>query len=520
MGMYLNPGNKGFTTSLNSEIYVDKSLLIEYTNKVINTNNKNICVSRPRRFGKSTDAQMLCAYYDSSCDSSSLFQNLNISKSTSYYQHLNKHQVISLDMQKFLSESHNIDAMIKLVNDSLIWELLQEYDVNYFDKGKLSRVLGDIYVNKKVDFIFIIDEWDCIFREFKDDKEAQERYLDFLRLLFKGQNYVSMVYMTGILPIKKYGTHSALNMFDEFSMISSKPLTSFMGFTEHEVTSLCNQFHMDDQEMQNWYNGYHLEDNLSIYSPKSVVSALQRKNFQNYWSQTETYEALKIYIDLNYDGLKDTIINLLTGQHIYIETGTFQNDMTSFKSKDDILTLLVHLGYLGYDNTNKEVYIPNREVTDTFISSIKDSDWGAISNTLRNSQNLLLATWKSDEERVAKAIEQAHLETSILQYNDENALAYTIYLAYITARNQYTIIRELPSGKGFADLVFLPLYDKPALLIELKWNQDADTAIKQIKEKRYDFGLEKYKNNLLLVGINYDIKTKIHTCTIEKYLHS
>lgn len=517
MGLYLNPGNDGFTTSLNSEIYVDKSLLIEYTNRVVNTNNKYICVSKPRRFGKSTDVQMLGAYYDCSCDSSTLFKNLNISKSPSYKKHLNKYHVISMDMQKFLSETHNVDAMIDLINDSLIWELLQEYPIKYFDKSKLSRVLSDINVNRRERFIFVLDEWDCIFREFKNDKEAQERYLDYLRLLFKGQNYVAMVYMTGILPIKKYGTHSALNMFDEFSMISSIPLTSFMGFTEEEVKTLCNQFQMNYQDMQNWYNGYHLENDISIYSPRSVISALQRKSFQNYWNQTETYEALKLYIDMNYDGLKDAVINLLAGQHIYVETGTFQNDMTTFQSKDDILTLLVHLGYVGFDFLKKEVYIPNREITDSFIQSVKDSNWGAISTTIRNSQNLLLATWKANEQYVATAIEQAHLETSILQYNDENALAYTIYLAYITAKNHYTIIRELPSGKGFADLVFLPLYDKPAMIIELKWRQDADTALQQIKEKHYDFGLGNYLDNLLLVGISYDAKTKKHTCRIEKY---
>lgn len=287
MGLYLNPGNDGFTTSLNSEIYVDKSLLIEYTNRVVNTNNKYICVSKPRRFGKSTDVQMLGAYYDCSCDSSALFKNLNISKSPSYKKHLNKYHVISMDMQKFLSETHNVDAMIDLINDSLIWELLQEYPIKYFDKSKLSRVLSDINVNRRERFIFVLDEWDCIFREFKNDKEAQERYLDYLRLLFKGQNYVAMVYMTGILPIKKYGTHSALNMFDEFSMISSIPLTSFMGFTEEEVKTLCNQFQMNYQDMQNWYNGYHLENDISIYSPISVISALQRKSFQNYWNQTD-----------------------------------------------------------------------------------------------------------------------------------------------------------------------------------------------------------------------------------------
>lgn len=521
MGMYLNPGNTLFKRALNSEIYVDKTLLIEYTNKVLNTNNQNICITRPRRFGKSIDAQMLVAYYDQSCDSSLLFNDLKISHVESYATHLNKYKVIFVDMQKLLSKTHNVEKMIHLLIDGLLWELLKEFsDIDYFNKEDIESVFANIYSTTNQPFIFIIDEWDAIFREFKMDKKAQENYLDFLRFLFKDSPYISLVYMTGILPIKKYGTHSALNSFDEFSMINATPITPFMGFTETEVNALCNTYHMNFQDMQSWYNGYHLEPDYSIYSPRSVVTAIMRKSYQNYWSQTETYEALKLYIDANYDGLKDAIVNMLAGQHIYIETGTFQNDMTTFQSKDDILTLLVHLGYLGYDKENKEVYIPNREVMDTFITSIKDSNWGAISETLKNSQNLLLSTWNMDCEKVAEAIEAAHLETSILQYNDENALAYTIYLAYITARNHYTIIRELPSGKGFADMVFLPLQDKPAMIIELKWDKDVDSAISQIKNKQYDFGLSNYMDNLLFVGINYDKVSKKHTCCIEKYQKS
>lgn len=223
---------------------------------------------------------------------------------------------------------------------------------------------------------------------------------------------------------------------------------------------------------------------------------------------------------MNFDGLKDTIINLIAGQRVYVDIGSFQNDMTTFHSKDDVLTLLIHLGYLGYDQMDKEVYIPNREVSDSFIQSIKSADWGAITQTLRNSQDLLLATWNQKSDVVAASIECAHLETSILQYNDENALAYTIYLAYITARNHYTIIWELPSGKGFADLVFLPLGDKPAMIIELKWNHECESGIRQIKEKKYMIGLEHYLDHLLLVSISYDKKTKKHTCIIEKYENS
>lgn len=518
MGTYLSPGNTAFKKSLNSDIYVDKSLLIEFTNHIINKKNQYICVSRPRRFGKSTDAQMLAAYYDDSCDSAQLFHNLKISTTETYAYHLNKYKVILIDVQKFLSQTHTITEMIQLMNDLLIWELLKEYkDIDYFDKTKLTIVLDNIYNEKNVSFIFIVDEWDCIFREFKNDVDAQKKYLDFLRLLFKEQSYISLVYMTGILPIKKYGSHSALNMFEEYSMIDPYPLTSFMGFTSDEVKQLCNLYHMDFEEMKNWYNGYYLEANYPIYSPRSVITSIRKQRFGNYWSQTETYEALKIYIDRNIEGLKDCIIALLAGEQVKINVDTFVNDMTTMNGKDDVLTLLVHLGYLGYDSMKKTVYIPNKEVRSSFIAATTSKHYEKVNKILMHSEDLLKATWNMDYEAVAKYVEFAHLETSILQYNHENALSYTLSLAYFTARDEYTIIRELPTGKGFADLVFLPFTDKPAMIVALKWNQDAETAIQQIKEKKYTFGLEKYQGNLLLVGINYDKTTKKHTCTIEKY---
>lgn len=518
MGTCLSPGNLAFHKSVTSDIYVDKSLLIDYTNSVIHKKNQNICVSRPRRFGKSTDAQMLAAYYDESCDSSALFNQLRISTTDTYQEHLNKYNVILLDIQKFLSQTHSIPEMIQLLNDFLVWELLKEYkDIDYFDQSNLTMVLENIHNEKQISFVFIVDEWDCIFREFKDDHDAQEKYLDFLRLMFKEQSYTSLVYMTGILPIKKYGTISALNMFDEFSMIDPYPLTSFMGFTDEEVKQLCSFYQMDFEEMKHWYNGYHLEEHQSIYSPRSVITSIRKKRFGNYWTQTETYEALKIYIDRNTEVLKDCIIELLAGEQVKINTDTFVNDMTTINGKDDVLTLLVHLGYLGYDIRNKTVYIPNKEVRSSFIAATTTKRYDQVNKTLRYSEDLLKATWNMDQDAVAEYIEFAHLETSILQYNDENALSYTLSLAYFTARDEYTIVRELPSGKGFADLVFLPIADRPAMIIELKWDQAAEKASKQIKEKTYDFGLEKYKDRLLLVGINYDKSTKKHTCVIEKY---
>ncbi|MCB6707125.1 ATP-binding protein [[Clostridium] saccharogumia] len=518
MGIYLNPGNTEFQRALNSEIYVDKSLLIEYTNRIINTNMQNICVSRPRRFGKSTDARMIAAYYDQSCDSSKLFKDLKIAKNKEYQKHLNKYNVILLNMQSFLSKTNNIEKMLELLTRLLVREIKMEYlKLDLFDETNLSLTLDDVYIQTKQSFIIIIDEWDCIFREYQGDKKAQEKYLDFLRDLLKDKPYVSLCYMTGILPIKKYGTHSALNMFKEVSMINPTPLEAFMGFTDKEVEELCKEYDIEYKEMKTWYDGYHLSKEVSVYNPRSVVYAIMDRKFSNYWTSTETYEALKIYIDMNYDGLKDDVIRLLSYERVAINPNKFQNDMTTFASKDDILTLLVHLGYLGYDNINKEVYIPNNEVISSFIDSIESSNWKETTRAILNSRALLEATINQDSEAVAKYIEEAHLETSILQYNDENALAYTIYLGYITARNEYTLIREMPSGKGYADIVFIPKKNKPAMIVELKWNHEAKTAIDQIKEKKYYCGLEKYLDDLLLVGISYNKETKEHSCIIERY---
>ena len=516
MGIYLNPDNQDFYMSYNDDIYVDKSMLIEYTNSRLNKASRFICVSRPRRFGKSTDANMLVAYYSRGCDSHELFNALKVSKLPDYEKHLNQHHVIHLNMQEFLSDANSITEMIDIINKEVMNELLKEYDVDVL-RPSLKNYLNKIYNDYKESFIFIIDEWDCIFREYTEDKDAQKIYLDFLRDLLKDKKYVSLAYMTGILPIKKYGTHSALNMFKEISMVSPDPIEKFMGFTEEEVKKLCEEYQIDFDEMKAWYDGYHLNKEVSILSPRSVVFSLMDRKFKNYWASTETYESLKVYIDMNFDGLRDDIIKLLARKRVIINPSKFQNDMTTFQSKDDVFTLLVHLGYLGYDEETSEVYIPNNEVVESFVNSIEDSNWGPVSESLRNSMNLIQATYACDGEQVAEYIEKAHLETSILQYNDENALAYTIYLAYIMARNDYTMVREFPGGKGFADVVFIPRYDKPAMIIELKYDKDVDTAIKQIKDKKYFFGLEKYLDNLLLVGINYDKETKKHTCMIEKY---
>lgn len=520
MGTYLNPDNEKFAEALNSPIYIDKTELIAYTNSVLHTNQKCLCVSRPRRFGKSMAANMLAAYYSRGCQSQSLFAGLKIMQLPSFAQHLNKYDVFFINMQEFLSRSKDVHELLTRLQKILLRDLLQTYPaVDYFDRNDLIECMQDAYQVTKRPFIILIDEWDCIFREYKEEQAAQERYLDFLRDFLKDKGYIHLVYMTGILPIKKYGTHSALNMFDEFSMTNPGPLAEFVGFTEAEVESLCADFGRNLAELKEWYDGYSFADAASVYNPRSVVTAVLTGIYDSYWNKTETFEALRLYIDMNFAGLRDDVLSMIAGEAIPVNTGSFSNDMTTFRTEDDVLTLLIHLGYLGYDFANKTVFIPNNEIRGEYVNAVSVSEWGEVSKALKNSADTLRAIWQMQPELVALGVEQAHFETSHLQYNDENALSYTISLALYAARNFYTVYRELPTGKGFADMVFIPrkkFADKPALVVELKWDKSAQGAIEQIKNKQYCQSLEDYQGSIILVGVSYDKKSRKHTCEIEK----
>ncbi len=527
MGSYLNPGSERFRESLRSQIYVDKTGLIERTNARVRTAQKYVCISRPRRFGKSMAIDMLTAYYGRAEDASGLFDGLKISRSPSFREHLNQYDVIRINMQDFLSAAHNMTEMLAMLQRYLTAELLDSFEtVRYRDKSNLIQIMKDIYARTKRAFVILIDEWDCLFREYKQDLEAQRQYLDFLRAWLKDKDYVALAYMTGILPVKKYGTHSALNMFLEYSMIDPGDFAGFFGFTEDEVRELCGANEMSFEEARAWYNGYRLASHsrfgdrvYAMYSPKSVVEAMLRHRFGPYWNRTETYEALKIYIQMNMDGLKDAVVRMLAGDGVCINTGTFTNDMTTFATKDDVLTLLVHLGYLTYDSDQETVSVPNREVSQEYVNAISTMDWQEVIRSVNDSRRLLEALWNQDGDAVAKGIDRAHDEISILRYNDENALSCTINLAFYFAREYYTIVRELPAGKGFADICLIPRRlhaDKPAAILELKWDRSAGGAIAQIKNRRYMEALKDYQGSLLLAGISYDKGSKKHTCVIER----
>lgn len=523
MGKYVNPGNAGFQSILKRE-YIDKTGLIGYINCTLGTKQKLTCVSRPRRFGKSFAAQMLCAYYDISCNSEELFCNMKIASNPSYQVHLNRYDILYLDITWFISISGNIKDTVKNLQKAVIKELKEVFpNMVEADEKALPVALADINARSGTKFIVIIDEWDALFREAREDKVLQEEYVQLLRGLFRSSltdKMIEAAYMTGILPIKKYGNQSALSDFYEFTMVDPLPLEEYVGFTEDEVYRLCRQSNLDFHEVQHWYDGYVLGNGLHVYSPKSVLDAVSRQRFGSYWTQTETYESLKTYITMNFDGLKDVIISMLGDVKCEIDTKTFQNDMTTFHSKDDVLTLLVHLGYLAYDASSECVFIPNQEVKEEFLRAIKNTDSPELVQVVQQSEQILEATLRMDGETVARMLDKIHTANSSPQfYNNEQSLRSVIQLAYICRVKDYLEFQELPSGKGYADIVFLPKRGscKPLLLVELKWDKSSEGAIAQIKDRRYIQVIEDFGGDILMVGINYESKNKTHSCIIEKY---
>lgn len=544
MGMYLNPGKFAFTEAVNSPIFIDKTPMIAFLNSLVKTKQKYVSVSRPRRFGKTTAADMICAYYDRETDSASMFSGLKLAGCPDWDKYLKYFDVLRLNMIDFLTGSENISEMLSYLTEEVTDELMSKFpDVKYGSRLNLRTVMNKINGATGQQFVIVIDEWDAVFREYPNDVDGQKLYLDFLRDWLKDKEYVALAYMTGILPIKKYGKHSALNMFDEYSMIYPLQLAQYAGFTEQEVRGLCNTYGRDYEQIKAWYDGYQVTDivppdpdheilkatgespkaeRYSLYSPLSVVKAVQTGQILNYWNNTETYEALEKYISMNFDGLKETIVMLMEGGRQAVDISGYQNDMTSFNSRDDILTMLIHLGYLSFDNG--AVFIPNREVLDVFKTSTRDASWQPVFQMLSNSQRLLEATWAEDAETVAALMEEAHLAAGPERYHSEEGLSFAIQLAYYNAVNYYTLFRELGTGKGYADQVYIPrpeYADKPVLLIELKYEQSAETAIDQIHKRQYPKGLEAYKGKMLLVGINYNRDSKSeeykhHTCLIEK----
>lgn len=522
MGQYVNVGKAEFE-SVRKDEYVDKSMLIAYVNSVIGTQRKFLCVTRARRFGKSLAAKMLSAYYDESVDAHELFQDLKIAKDPSYEEHRNKYPVIYFDMSLFVTRpSISKSEVVKTLIAELMDELAKTYpDVDFQGKRDLSDWLLAIATTKQKRFVMIIDEWDAICRD-TGSAEVMEEYVELLRNLFKSNladRIFAAVYMTGILPIKQYSTQSALNNFEEFSMVHPGPLAGYFGFTTPEVRVLAKRYKMDEQLLREWYDGYQIGETKGIYNPYAVMRALHRGSVESYWTSTAAYEGLTRYITMNFDGLRDAVVELLLGKSVSVDVGDFSNDMYEVNSRNAVITLLIHLGYLSYDSVRGSAQIPNVEVRAEFERAIRDSNWTHLAQVIRNSDKLLQDTLAGNAEAVSEAVESVHQDwTSILQYHNEEALAYVVSLAYIAACKDYTSVREMPSGKGFADIVFAPRrnVNKPAIVIELKHNHSAESGLEQIKRKQYAESLKEYVGDVVLVGISYDEKTKKHSCIIER----
>lgn len=523
MGIYLNPGNSGFSGILNGQ-YIDKTGLIALINASIETPGRLTCVSRPRRFGKSFAAQMLCAYYDKTCDSSGLFKNKNISKYASYNRHLNKYDVIYVDMTYIKSFTDNYKMVIPYLCERITEELRAAYP-----EVSVSRELPAALINTAEftgnKFIMIIDEWDAPIRE---NPVVQQKYLEFLRTLFKSSQTTARIfaaaYMTGILPVKKDGYQSAVSDFKEYTMIKPRKFGEYVGFTEAEVIGLCEKNKMDFQTMKEWFDGYFFQSVGSVYNPNSVMQAIDNHDFDSYWTETSAAESLRRLISKGYAGLTKTIAELIGGVEVSVNTNGFANDLVTFKGRDDVLTLLTHLGYLAYDESTGKVHIPNEEIRMEFAKSVREVSHTETLNRVAESDKLLYDTVHMNEEAVAAQIEKIHLEeTAPLHYNREDSLRNVIKLAYYTYKDHYLQWEELPAGAGYADIVYLPKRDTeyPVLVIELKWNKTVEGAIGQIKDRNYPKALEGYGGDILLVAVNYDKDVppgeRKHRCKIERY---
>ncbi len=523
MGTYLNPGHACFQRMRNDEIFVDKSGMISQINRAVNTPSGYICMTRPRRFGKTYAANMLAAYFDKSVDSHALFDDLEIAQLPSYEKYLNKFNVIQVDVQGFRTR-FGADDLEQKFQDVIIQEMRELWPTIGKQEHSLVGAIDHVYQHYREQFVFILDEWDCICRNDKND-EMHKTWINFLRGLFKDNTIApatGLVYMTGILPVRKYGTQSALGHFEEISIVQPVRFTPWIGFTKDEVDRLSKQYGLKRAEIKHWYDGYRLEGR-HVYNPASVIKACINRKCGMYWTQTESFDSIKKYIGMNFDGLKDKIVQMLEGEPQRVRVHKFNNTMHDLNSAEDVITLLIHLGYLGYDEEHKTSFIPNEEVRQLLECAVEDCGWQEVMKAIEQSESFMKAIRSKNADKAGDLLRKMHSGVcSILKYNDENSLSCALGFAVYSARKDYTVVREYPTGEGFADIVLIPRADRdvPAMLVELKWDKDAETAIQQIKQRDYPRDLEHYQGNMILVGVNYDkdAKGKVHECVIEDWI--
>lgn len=510
---YLNRNNPIilFQESLNSEIYVDKSMLIEKVSTKIKTGNKYICITRPRRFGKTVNANMLGAYYTCGYDSHTLFEGLAISKSDLYPKHLNQHNVIFMDLSRMPDPCSTYESYISYVKQRLAADIEKAYGL----KKEEGVPVSDLFTASGDSFIFILDEWDSIFYKKFMTKDEKEDYLGFLKNLLKDQPYVELAYMTGVLPIAKYSSGSELNMFDEYNFMNDNVYDRYFGFSEDEVKELCEQYQsISFDEVKQWYDGYYLSDSKSLFNPRSVSKALMRGMCLNYWTETGPMNEIADCIEHNVDEVREDIVKMVAGIKVPVKLKGYSASELQLDTRDEILSAMVVYGFLSYHDGY--LCIPNHELMEKYQDVLTRKSMGEVKKIVERSKEMLEATLACDEDKVSAMLEAVHdKEIPFLNYNDENSLSCVITLCYLFARDEYQIEREARTGKGYCDYLFIPKKSgKPAIILELKVGKSCEDAILQIKKKN---DVQKVEDcpEILLVGINYD-EEKHHNCRIEK----
>ena len=524
MGIYLNPNKSIFTRYIEDEIYVDKSGIFMHLNKWLGKDSGYVCLTRPRRFGKSMAAAMIAVYYCNAYDSHDIFDKLAVHRVKSYEEHINKYAVISFDAQSFRDCVEEPLNFVPSIHQRIGSELIAQWPDILDDTMPLARMMQDVNAATGTKFILIIDEWDSIFRRDKDDKAAQKAWVSFLRSVFKAaeaRQYLALAYITGILPIKKYDVESSLNVFSEYTMLDSHPLEPYFGFTEKEVQKLCKKYKMNFDETKRWYDGYRLTAETSIYNPRAVVEAMRRKFFNVYWTQTGAFDVLKDYINMNFEGLQEAISQMIVGVHFPVDTTGFDNSL-ELLNINHVLTALIHLGYLTYDFNTKEAWIPNEEIRGVMQTAITESNWEHTIKQFQRSRDFMAAIQNKDADRAVQIIEEIHDDISVpIHYNSEGDLTTTLLFATNEARNYCLLSRECPSSRGYADIVLIPTkpsWYKPTIF-ELKLDDSTESAITQIETRKY-FSvkeLQKYQGEVLAVSFVYDRKDKKHRCEIRMF---
>ena len=512
-------GTNDFNLMTKSKYFVDKSEFIDKLNEQVGTYDRFLCITRPTRFGKSLNAAMLASYYAKNANTKDVFDKLNISKCDSYEKHLNKHNVIYMSFNcsgyKFKTYDEYLDHFeSRLISD------IKEYCPDVNPNDLLTEMLNFAFNKTKEGFIFIIDEWDYIFINKMYDSKDRKNFSNFLTSLLKGQPYVELAYMTGVLPIAKYFSGSTINMFDEYNALHDPFYEKYFGFTQSEVEELCKkQDKVSLQELQEWYDGYYSRDGEHIYNPMSVCYALKRGECQNYWGDSMSALEIAKYVKNNIYDIRKDIIEMMSGEALEVYLPKYTTESPELDSREKAFSLMVVNGYLSYHN--ECVSIPNKEVMKKFETLLLSPNMGNLTRILDDSRKLLKATINMDSDTVANIIDDVHTKnTSYFDYSDENSLACIISIAYVIARDKYIIKREDISGNGRADFAFYPLNpNDTAFIIELKADgSSAKSAIEQIRSRSYASSIDSFFGKKLAVGIAYDknSKDKKHTAIIEE----